>query len=131
MKKFLILALFFVILSPFAIASDWFEIFEKQYIDFSSIQISPQTKTIKFWVKKLRTNPKEKFLGIDYWYAMNKWSISCSTRQSRIESVTIYDLKKQVIYSDDTIPEWNEIVPDTYAEGYYKILCSRIFNKRN
>ena len=128
MKKLLIVFLL-IILSPLVNAAQWIEIFEKQYIDFQSIELFPKENIIKFWVKALRKDPNDKFADLDYWYTMSKWNLSCNSKQTRIESIAIYDLKQKIIFSDDTTPNWNAIIPETYADGYYRLFCLIPFNE--
>ena len=40
-----------------------------------------------------------------------------------MESFTVYDLKQNIIYSDDKATEWHHIIPDTYMDGYYRLFC--------
>lgn len=127
MKKFLIIILLLFFVSP-VFASEWFEIFEKLYIDMSSLEVNPNKNTINFWVKALRKDSKDTFPNregkeIPYWYSINKWSLDCNNKKTRIEISAIYDLNGKVIYSDEYIPEWNTIIPDTYAEGFYRLFC--------
>lgn len=103
-------------------AANWTEIFEKQYVDLESIKINKKDNTVQFWVKALRKDPKELFDDKPYWYMINKWNISCY-KYSRIESINVYDLNEKIIYSDSYIPKWNDIIPDTYADGYYRLFC--------
>ena len=128
MKKIIIASLLLIFCLP-VFASQWIEIFGKKYIDFESIELYPKDKIIKFWTKNLRVNPKEKYDNEDYWYTVSKWALSCNTKEHRIEAISIYNLKDELIDADSTIPNWNAIAPDTYAEGYYKMFCLLPFNK--
>lgn len=123
MKKFIFLIIGVLILALPVLAADWKEIFEKKYIDFETITVNDYDKTIRFWEKALRKDVNDKYDGKPYWYTMSKFAISCSSKQSRIEAFAIYDLKGKILYSDNYKPEWNEIFPDTYADGYYRLFC--------
>ena len=125
MKKILAFILFLMLSALPCFAAKWAEIFEKQYIDFETVNPNEEYKTIQFWVKALRKDPKEVFplTNKPYWYSVSKWNIDCEHRLSRIENINVYDLQKKLVYSDDYIPDWNEIVPDTYADGYYRLFC--------
>lgn len=128
MKKFLILFLLLVVFSPICFGAQWVEIFEKQYVDFESIELIPTKKIIKFWIKSLRKSPQDKFLDQGYWYSINQWAISCKDRHSRLEAINYYDLNERLIYGDAMTPEWDAIAPETYTEGYYKLFCLVPFN---
>jgi len=127
MKKVLILFLLMFLSVP-AFAANWVEIFEKKYVDIESIMTDNQYKIVKFWTKNLRKDPKEKFPNyygqmVDYWFSMNYWNIDCTNKKSRIVSYNVYDLNQKIIYSDDNNLDWNEIIPETYADGYYRLFC--------
>lgn len=132
MKKILYLFILLFITLP-AFSAEWIEIFEKQYVDMSSIAVNLKTDNIEFWVKSLRKDPKEvcPLTNKPYWYSMNKWSMNCHNRTERIEAMAVYDLQGKLIYSDNYKPEWNEIIPDTYADGYYRLFCSVPFDKNS
>ncbi|MBR6099436.1 hypothetical protein IKP85_06785 [bacterium] len=126
MKKILILILLLFVTTP-VFAAQWLELFEKKYIDIESIDVNENYKIVKFWTKNLRKDPKEKFPNYmgkmtDYWYSMNRWNIDCINQKSRIETYTVYDLKQNIIYSDNNV-DWNPIIPETYADGYYRVFC--------
>lgn len=125
MRKVLLIILCLILVSLSANAAQWIEIFEKQYVDMSSIEITPKINNIQFWVKALRKDPKEVFpvTNKPYWYTVNKWSMNCNSKTERIEAMAVYDLQGKVVYSDNYKPEWNEIIPDTYADGYYRLFC--------
>ena len=129
MKKFILILLSFIVFIPSSFASRWVEILEKQYIDFESIEIYPQKKIIKFWIKALRKSPQDKFDNKDYWYSVEKWALSCSGKYSRLEAINFYDLKEKLIYNDSMLPEWNLIVPDSNADAYYRLFCLVPFNE--
>lgn len=127
MKKILTSSIITMLLSlqflPVCFAANWVEIFEKQYLDIENVKTNKSHNTIQFWVKTLRKDPKELFDNKPYWFMINKWNIDCDNKYSRIESVNVYDLKGKNIYSDSYIPKWNDIIPDTYADGYYRLFC--------
>ncbi len=123
MKKIFIFTYLFLFFACPAFSARWGEIFEKKYIDLETITPNYQEKTLTFWTKDLRKNASDKILGKDYWFIMNKWEISCSDKMSRIRSIYIYDLQNNLIYEDTTVPSFNEIVPETYADGYYRLFC--------
>ncbi len=122
MKK--VLALFLVLLfSTPVFAAEWREIFEKKYLDISSIE--RKDDIITFWTKFLRKDSKELAPGLNkpYWYVIHHWNINCANKKERIDTLAIYGLKGEVMYSDDYTPEWNTIIPDTYADGLYSLFC--------
>ena len=127
MKKILLFLTLIIFTSP-VFAVQWVEIFEKQYLDMSTLEPNYNNNTIKFWVKALRKDPKDTFPNyegrlVPYWYSINKWNLDCSNKKERIEMVAVYDLKGKPIYWDEDIPEWNTIIPDTYADGFYRLFC--------
>ena len=122
MKKLLALFILLSITTP-VFAAEWREIFEKKYIDISSIE--RKGDIITFWTKFLRKDPKElvPVLNKPYWYMIDRWNIDCVNKKERIDVVTVYDLKGDLIYSDEFNAEWGTIIPDTYAEGFYSLFC--------
>lgn len=125
-KVFIIFLLMFLSMPVFA--AEWVELFEKKYIDIESIDVNKNYKIVKFWTKNLRKDPKEKFpnyMGkmVDYWFTMDYWNIDCANKKSRIVSYNVYDLNQKIIYSDDKNLDWNNIIPETYADGYYRFFC--------
>jgi hypothetical protein len=122
MKKILILLFLLVSASP-VFAAEWREIFEKKYIDMSSIERSGDV--ITFWTKFLRKDAKEVFPinNKPYWYTISRWNIDCANKKARINVITVYDLKGDLMYSDEYNSEWNTIIPDTYADGFYRLFC--------
>ena len=110
-------------------AAKWGEIFEKKYIDLETITPNYQYKTVTFWTKDLRKNASDKILGKDYWFTMNKWEISCNDKMSRIRSIYVYDLQSNLMFEDTTVPSFNEIIPENYADGYYRLFCLVPFDK--
>jgi len=122
MKKVLALLLVLLFASP-VFAAEWREIFEKKYIDMSSIERSGDV--ITFWTKFLRKDAKEVFPinNKPYWYTISRWNIDCANKKERINVITVYDLKGDLMYSDEYNSEWNTIIPDTYADGFYRLFC--------
>lgn len=134
MKKFLILLTLVLLFGIPAHCADWIEIFEKTYIDISSIELNHSKNIIKFWIKSLRKDPKDTMPNFEgkempYWYSINKIAIDCNNKKSRVEVIAVYGLKGDLIYSDEYIPDWNTIIPDTYFDGYYRLLCSVPFTQ--
>jgi hypothetical protein len=123
MKKILALVILLSITAP-VFATDWKVIFEKKYLDISSIE--RKGDIITFWTKFLRKDSKELAPGLNkpYWYILHHWNMDCANKKERIDTLAIYGLKGELIYSDDYTPEWNTIIPDTYADGFYNIFCS-------
>lgn len=122
MKKVLILFLLLGFVSP-VFAAEWREIFEKKYIDISSIERNGDI--ITFWVKFLRKDSREVLpvLNKPYWYTIDRWNIDCLNKKERIDVMTAYGLKGDLIYSDEYNAEWNSIVPDTYSDLFYRLFC--------
>lgn len=123
MKKILILFAVLLFAAP-VFATDWKEIFEKKYLDISSIE--RKGDIITFWTKFLRKDAKEVFPinNKPYWFTINHWNIDCLNKKVRIDVMTAYDLKGDLMYSDEYNAEWDTIIPDTYADGFYNMFCS-------
>lgn len=128
MKKILfVLFLLIVFISP-VFAANWVEIFEKKYIDMSSLEPDYNSNTIMFWVKNLRKDPNDTFpnfegKNVPYWYSMAQWQLDCTNKKSQIHAYAIYDLKQEVIFSTEHLSDWGTIIPETYADGYYRLFC--------
>lgn len=122
MKKILILALLLIFSSP-VFATNWFEFFDKQYIDIETIKLD--NDIVSFWVKKYNQNKRDKLPVINkkYLYSVDKWNINCKEEKSKIVAINVYDLKENLIYFNNVVFDWNEIIPNTYAEGYYRLFC--------
>ena len=134
MNKVIILFILFLISVNVCFATEWYEIFEKQYLHLTTIEPHYKDNSVIFWVKALRKDasekiPNEKGETVPYWYSMAKWHLDCINKKERIEVLAIYDLKQKPIFWDETIPEWNTIVPDTYADGFYRLFCLLPFNE--
>ena len=123
MKKFLILFILLVFVSP-VFAANWVEVFEKNYLDVSSLE--QHNNIVTFWVKSLRKDPKDVIpvLNKSYWFSLDRWNINCANKKERIDVVNVYGLKGELLYTDEYVPEWRTIVPDTYADGFYNMFCS-------
>lgn len=129
MKKFLIVFLLIVLSLP-VFASNWVQIFEKQYLDFESIKVDYKNNTVSFWVKALRKNATDKFDGKDYWYMLDYYTYDCSQKKTSLDVMMVYDLKNNLIFSNEwSYHDWQTIAPDTYADGYYRMFCLVPFNE--
>lgn len=122
MKKIFLLILLFSLTLP-TFSANWFEMFEKDYIDTTSIEVNTRDRIVSFWRKTLRKDSKEKFNGKDYWFTMSYMQISCNDRMSNINYIAVYDLQNEVISSGNLGSEWTKIIPDTYVDGYYRAFC--------
>ena len=122
--------LLLVFASP-VFAACWGEIFEKQYLDLESIKPNSENNTISFWIKKYNKDIKQllPMTNQKYLYSISRWNIDCTNQKSRISSMAVYDLKENLIYSDDFVPDWNSIIPGTYADAFYRIFCLVPFDK--
>lgn len=120
MKKIIALCCLLFLISP-VFASEWKSLFEKKYIDFETI--SYNDNEISFWHKTLRTDPKEKIDGQDYWFVLSKYTFNCKTQKIKTEAIGVYDLKGLPIMTHDFEEEWETIYPDTYIDAYYRMFC--------
>ena len=91
----------------FAVNKDYIEIYEKQYLNTKRIDLYKSLDIVSFWVKSLNKEPKNK----EYWLPTASGTL------------VFYDLKGQPIDQSDDVTEWTNIVPDTYADGYYRLFC--------
>ena len=125
MKKLIsILVVFLITLSP-CFSTEWKQITDKKYMDVESIDYNDISHIVSFWVKNLRSASKDKINGKDYWYYIAKIQIKLPTRQYKITTMALYDLKNNLIETDNgEFAKWEDIIPDTYMEGYYKIFKS-------
>ncbi len=104
-------------------ASKWVDIFENQYLDFDSIVPTYTTNVISFWIKKYPANKKEKFENKKYLFSVHKMDIDCKNKKSRISATAVYDKNRKLIYNTEEVSNWDLIIPDTYADGYYRLFC--------
>lgn len=128
MKKIIVLFLLLIFAVP-VFASQWFQIFEKQSIDMESINTYGKQNIIKFWVKAEPKDKTQKYLDKEYSYVLSYFALSCKDKKSRIESIIIYDKNLKILHSDNDVPNWENIIPDTYSDGYYKAFCLIPFKK--
>lgn len=131
-KSFLLFLTLLISFCPaFAVNKDYFEIFEKKYLNTKRIDLYKSLDIVSFWVKSLNkdVNNKEYWLPtasgipIQWWYTMSNIQIDCKNNKSRTKTIAFYDLKKRLIDQSDNFSEWSNIVPDTYADGYYRLFC--------
>ena len=121
MKKNIIILVLMLIANT-CFAAKWVNFFEKQYIDFDSLEPTHETDTISFWIKRYSDN-KEKFMGKRFLFSINKMDISCKNKKARISETAVYGKKNKLIYNIEEKSNWDTIIPDTYADGYYRMFC--------
>lgn len=136
MKKILVL-LFLLSFALPVCAANWKQIAEKEYVDLDSIEKytdvynSRNNNIYSFWIKSLNDKTSfftdyEKSYNKKIWYKMTRNLIDCKNKTITLKSITIYDLKRQVIDTyevPDYAIKWNSIIPDSVGEGYYYGVC--------
>lgn len=142
MKKnlfFVLITLTTITLSVFA--ADWVQIYEKIYLDASSL--SPYDYNLNFdkdklysiWNKALNDGTEiwqelEKASGKKPWYNKSLWIVNCTKKEIAIKSVVSYDIKENVIDNfDDNYLNWQNVVPETIGEGIYTNVCRAVAPK--
>lgn len=127
MKKILVLVLLFSFISP-VFATNWVRLAEKIYLDGDSLS-QDKYGNINFWVKQLRIKPTEKYKNKDFWYKISYITINCSERKTSLNATTIYDLNGDIIDSFNwKYLDWQAIVPGSYGDFYYEIICKKNFD---
>jgi hypothetical protein len=57
-------------------------------------------------------------------YSIKSYEINCKDKTSRILSITDYNKDGSIISSDSkTNPEWSHIIPESFLESLYKMVC--------
>lgn len=107
----------------FCLAANWVEYGYKTYIDLSSW--SRNGNYVSAWVKRLNTGDWELVNNKKVWYSIEYIEAACSTRKLSINSAVKYDLKGNVISSDDFGSTYfHKVIPDSIGEDLYYSLCS-------
>ncbi|MDD3237627.1 MAG: hypothetical protein PHV37_05960 [Candidatus Gastranaerophilales bacterium] len=133
----LITALFLSTIQTYA--TNWVPITNdnKNFIDTESIEYFTDTLNYRstnkysFWTKSLNDKTQlYTFIEKNYhkkpWYKLNKQVVDCTNKKLGLESLIVYDLKEQVITSDEyniLLSDWHSIVPDSYGELLYDVVC--------
>jgi hypothetical protein len=118
MKKLLIVLASLVFMTTVAGASDWVKILETKngdrfFLDVSSAKIS--NDKISILDKVIKTDGK---------YNLGLLSFNCSQKKWRLESTTVYDRDGNLLASFHAPSQWAHIVPDSFGEKTYNILCN-------
>ncbi len=138
MKKILLVLYFCFNLTLSVFATDWKQIDDKLYIDIDSIESYSEryetgnTRKFSFWIKSLNDSSSyftkiEKAYNKKIWYLLSKNIVDCNEKMIANKSFVIYDLKSQVIDSNEEYiypGSWNSIVPDSIGELYYSNICT-------
>ncbi len=145
MKKNLLFIFALMLILP-VFAADWVEIYEKMYLDDSSLskykdKYSSSFDTDKIysiWEKSLNDGTEywknaEKIQGKKLWYKKTLWVVNCTKKEIAIKSSVYYDLKENVVDSYEQIYlVWQSVVPETLGELKYSYVCGGgIFNTQN
>lgn len=139
MKKILLLFLMLCFALP-SLAANWVEVGYKRYIDSSSLKRSygygynnnrsPQSASA--WFKTLNSGNWEKLNNKQIWFLKDFVSADCTLKKIRINTSVCYDLKGNVIGSNDVPGSWQNVVPDSVGEQTYTALCCtpNYFNRK-
>lgn len=117
MKKILLL---FCICLGFLLpvfAANWEQIDDKLYIDTDSIERYSEryetegTRRFSFWIKSLNDGSSyftkmEKAYGKKVWYTLSRDIVDCNEKTIANKSIVVYDLKSQVIDSNEEYISW-------------------------
>ena len=124
MKKILILFLLLGFVSP-VFAATWEQISEKTWIDIDSIKTNPYVKNVKSaWFKSLNPGNWELENNKKVWYQLDLIEFKCNENLISLRSYTSYDLKGNVISSDDWQDyRWHVVIPESVGERKYHIVC--------
>lgn len=130
MKK--ILVLFLLLFLPaqivYSAPSRWLQVGEKQYIDAYSIKSYGVSTLQSVWIKYLNDNNDPfKRIENDYkkfpWYMFNQAIIDCENKKMAIKHVAVYDLKKDLIESNEFPLFWSDIIPESRGEIIHGVVC--------
>ena len=141
MKNLLLITVAILTMACCAFAADWIQIYEKQYLDASSL--APYSYNLNFdndrlysiWSKNLNDGTQswqllEKYSGKKAWYSKTLWVVNCSKKEIAVKSTVWYDLKEDVIDSyNSNYLDWKSITPETVGEGIYTDVCRAVAPK--
>ena len=125
MRKILFLIILIIVAFSPVLASDWYELYSKAYIDRESI--SWKGNVISFWTKTLNPGSWKLIDNKKIWYLLSYNKISCRERKYSIQTLVAYDLKGNVVSTidiPDALLEWQNIVPDTRDDVLYDVFCT-------
>ena len=141
MKKYLLIILIILSTIP-AIASDWRYIGNGGYIDLESISkypnsyLYPNNNMYTFWTKQVNDGSKnsknsfdkiERIAGnIKLKEVQRQDIIDCSKKKIALTSIIVYKLDGSPSFNfsfNEFQYQWNNIVPDSYGEFFYKVIC--------
>ena len=116
-------------------AADWVQIYEKQYLDASSL--TPYAYNLNFdndriysiWQKRLNNGAVnwkeiEKEIGKKIWYEKSLMITNCSKKEIAVKSIILYDIKENAVFNYDySTLDWTSVAPETVGEGIYNTVC--------
>ena len=122
LKKYLLFILI-TFISP-VFAANWLEIDKKNYVDLSTLQENGNIRSA--WFKELNNGNWDLINNKKVWYQMALIDAKCGARQINTRSSTFYDLQGHVLRNSSfDYPYWINVVPDTYSEMEYYVLCGK------
>jgi len=119
LQAFITVNFFFIPLAT-AYSSDWIyavsdKVGDKHYIDLDSIRFNRPIVT--FWAQNIDRKGEE---------TKTRYSINCENGTGTIRDIIIYNSDGIVLKSysrNDGDLQWMRITPDSFMDGFQKILC--------
>ncbi len=125
MKKFIATIVLTIFSFLPVYAADWKEIQPKNYIDATSI--TWKKDVVSFWMKSLNPGTWSSVNNKKVWYVKDYILIDCKSKKLAYQSSIYYDMKGQLINSfdveNDSLLEWQRVVPETNGEVWYQTFC--------
>jgi hypothetical protein len=118
-----ILIVFALMMFSSAHATEWFEVFEKMYLDLDTITFDQRKKQVSFWIKALNLDAKEEINGQKIWFVTTQYTINCKNNKYKNEAFYVYNTKGNEIANITNPTEWEQIVPGTRMAGYEMLMC--------
>lgn len=115
------LILCLILFSTPAFAADWYEIGHKAYVDRSSIKF--QNGYVKAWTKILNNGNFDPIDGKKVHFYMSYDTYDCENRRVKTETITAYGLNGNALATDSTYNSWQNVIPDSNAEGWLVMVC--------
>lgn len=121
MKKILTLFLLLVSATP-VFATNWLQVGYKIWIDLDSIKSSAGITSA--WFKDLNPGDWDNYNNKKIWYRLNLIDFKCSQKQISAAAYAIYDLKGNLLDSDNwNSYSWQPVIPDSVGEYKYNFVC--------
>jgi hypothetical protein len=133
----LISMLSLITFSSIVLGDDWVKIGSDevftQYYNSSSVKIDKREKTIDVWVKLVFTDKgksdflekkdsksKEKYIDINH--QLKHYLLNYKEIKSKIDFVSFKTISEKLLFHRAYVPEWQNIMPDTFLDKLTKQL---------